>query len=783
MLRHNLILFLRNIKKYKSTFLINTIGLSSGLACVLLIYLWVNDELKVDKFHDKDSRLYQVMVNNEQLNEINTWNGTPANLPKALNEEVPEIEIAVGGTDPDWSMGFDLSVEDKKLKAIGKFAGNEYFKLFSYDLIDGQIDNALSENNSIVISESLAQKLFNTTEDVIGKTIDWKSLNIESPATITAIFSDPPTNSTDQFDFILPFGLYKYVYGEGWENPNSVTYVLLKEGTDLESVNAKLAGFMKTKVTDTKTSLFLAKYSDNYLFGRYENGRQSGGRIDYVRLFSIIALFILAIACINFMNLSTAKASRRIKEIGIKKAIGAAKNTLIVQYLGESVLLSFLSLFVAILIVILFLPQFNQLTGKQILLRYDTSHVMIALGIAFFTGIVSGSYPSLYLSKFKPATILKGKLNRSISEFWIRKGLVVFQFTLSVILIASVLVVYKQMQFVHNKNLGYEKDNILLFDREGKTVEGLDTFLLEVKNIPGIINASAITNDILNAPGVDFKWAGQTSENNFSRFIVHYDFIETLGVELKEGRSFSRDFSDKESQIVLNETAVDIMGFKEPIGKKAKVWGKDVQIVGVVNDFHYKSLYEKVGPMFFHLDSSYLTNIVVKIKAGKEKETIAKLEHFYSQFNPGYVLEYKFLDQSYQKLYESENKVAVLSRYFAGIAILISCLGLLGLAAFTAEKKRKEISVRKVLGQSSTQVMLLLSKEFAKLVLVAILIALPVAYVLTSNWLSSFAYKIPLHFWYFASAGLIVMLIAMLTVGIQAIQAANKNPIHALREE
>ena len=414
----------------------------------------------------------------------------------------------------------------------------------------------------MVISEKLALKLFGTTTGVVGKDLEWQVQSLKNGAVVSGVFKAPPSHSTDQFDFVLPFQLYKAAFGEHWANPNAVTYVLLKEGVDVDALNNKLAGFMKTKLEDSNQSLFLQPYAEKYLYGKFENGVQAGGRITYVHLFSIIAFFILFIACINFMNLSTARASRRIKEIGIKKAVGAARRTLIVQHLGESVLMTFLSLLIALTIVILILPSFNLIMAKEMILDLKPSLILTLLSVTFITGLLAGSYPALYLSGFKPASVLKGKLKGFGGELWIRKSLVVFQFALSIIFIVSVAVLYRQIDYVHSKNLGYDKDNVILFESNGKIAENLDSFLEEIKKSPGVVNASAITNDIFSPPGVnDFYWEGQPEgDPNFRRYIVGYDFIETLGVELKQGRTFSRDFSN-EPQIVINETAAKIMGF------------------------------------------------------------------------------------------------------------------------------------------------------------------------------------------------------------------------------
>ena len=429
MFRHNFLLTYRNFKRYKSTFLINLIGLSSGLACVLLIYLWVNDELSVDKFHENDSRLYQVMENLHNADGTVTNDATPGLLAESLAEEIPEVEYA---TPASWPENLTLSVESKDIKAEGQYVGKDFFNIFSYGLIQGHKDQVLADKNAIVISETLAIKLFNTTENIIGKSIE---IQHERQFLISGIFKEVPSNSSTQFDFVLSFEVYKddSPWVLGWKNNGVLTYLTLREGSDASHFNQKIVDFVKSHGGEEHVTTFAKPYSENYLYGKYENGQQVSGRIAYVRLFSIIALFILSIACINFMNLSTAKASRRLKEIGIKKAIGAHRNSLISQYLSESLLMAGLSLIVAIVIVMLFLPQFNEITGKHLTVDLDIPLILAMLSITVLAGLLAGSYPALYLSNFKPVAILKGgaalsNLNSSVGELWARKGLVIFQF-------------------------------------------------------------------------------------------------------------------------------------------------------------------------------------------------------------------------------------------------------------------------------------------------------------------------------------------------------------------
>lgn len=802
MFKHNLLLIFRNFKRFKSAFFINLIGLSTGLACALLIYLWVNDELRVDKFHENDSRLFQVMQNLQNADGAMTIEATPGRLAEALAEEIPEIDYAASVVPATWFSGKGiLSFGDRRIRAGGQFVGKDYFDIFSCNFIEGDKSDALSDKYSIALSEELALKLFNSTDNIVGKTVEWNQYDFGGLYHVTGVFKNPPSSATAQFDLLLNYDLFfeKRPGLQYWGNSDPSTFVILKAGTDVGQVNEKIEDFLKSKNEGSNNTLFLQRYSERYLRGRYENGVPSGGRIEYVRLFSIVAIFILLIACINFMNLSTAKASRRLKEVGIKKAIGAGRRALIFQYFQESLLMAFLSLIVAVFLVELFLPQFNAITEKELALAINSNMILSALGIAFLTGIISGSYPALYLSGFKPAMVLKGKLDASMGDVWARKGLVIFQFAISVILIVSVLVVYKQIGYVQSKNLGYNRENILHFEFEvrsgndenflaegGALEKNVEAFLNEVKQIPGVVHAANFSHDVTGSHGglggFDWQDGNQDEEMHFSNLEVGFDFIETLGIEMAAGRTFSRDFGNERSKIIFNEESIARMGLKDPVGKTIKLWGRERQIIGIAKNFHFESLYEKVKPCLIQLEPRSF-NIMVKMKGGTEKETIARLQKLYHEHSPGLALDYKFLDDDYQALYASEQRVGVLSRYFAGIAIIISCLGLFGLAAFTAERRRKEIGIRKALGASELGIIYLLSSDFTKMVFASIVIALPVSYLAIKYWLDNFAYRIELEPWYFISAGLMALFIAWLTVGTQAIKAANVNPAQCLRDE
>ncbi|PSR55132.1 transporter permease [Adhaeribacter arboris] len=792
MLQHTLLLAYRSFLRFKSTFLINLIGLSTGMACTLFIYLWVNSEVHVDKFHAKDERLFQVMERRQNADDIIMSEMTSGPVAETLVEEMPEVEYAAAVMHYSWFPKFTLSIgeEDRQaFKGTGQFASQDFFQVFSYGLIQGQAKDVLRDKNAIVLSEELAQKLFHTTQNAVGKTMVWKVGPLKKPVIVTGIFKDVPANSSEQFDFLLSFEAWKDI-NPGvleWGNNGTHTYAVLKAGANPEQFNSKITNLLASKVGSTNRQLLLKPYSQKYLYGHYENGVQTGGRIVYVKLFSVIALFILLIACINFMNLSTAKASSRTKEIGVKKVMGATRNTLVWQYLSESLLMAFISLGVALLLVVLLLPAFNQITDKQLTLTPSLPFILAILMVTLCTGLIAGSYPALYLSGFNPVAVLKGKLQTVLGEVLIRKGLVVFQFSLSVILIVAVLVVYRQIGYIQTKQLGYDKDNIIYFDRQGKLYENLEAFLAAVKNTPGVVNASSISSSIIGSHnttgGLDWEGKNPNESIDFELVSVNYDLLQMLGIQMAAGRAFSKNFATDNTKIIFNEAAITAMGLKDPVGKNINLWGTNMEIVGVAKDFHFESLHENVKPLFFRLEPPQTNTIMVKTRAGQTKAVIGKLRHLYEEFNPGFTFDYTFLDQDFQAQYVAEQRVAILSRYFAGLAILISCLGLFGLAAFTAERRRKEIGVRKVLGASRFSIVYLLSGDFTKLVVISIGVALPVSYLIVKNWLQDFEYRVALEWWYFIGAGLAALVIAWLTVSTQAVKAASANPTQSLKDE
>jgi putative ABC transport system permease protein len=785
MIKHYLTIIYRNFLRSKGYFMINLSGLAAGMTCTLLIYLWVQSELGMNKFHANDANLYQVMEHQQYSDALMTTSSTPGVLAENLKIDYPEVKYA---TQTSWVGDFTLSIKDHNVKAKGYHVSADYFNIFSYPLVQGSADKVLQDKMSIVISKSLAVRIFGTDQDVVGKVIE---INHGKAFNVTGVMEDIQPNSSNRFDFVLSFEMFKTEneWVLEWGNNGPSCYIVLQEGTDPSAFSAKVKDYIKGKDKNSNVSVFVTKFSDRYLFGTWENGVQSGGRIEYVRIFSIVAVLILVIACINFMNLSTARATRKSKEVGIKKSVGAGRRSLIFQFMSESLVTALLAFFLSIAIVYLFLPTFNLITEKVLTLDLtDPKLLLWFVGTTVITGLLAGSYPALYLSGFKPAAVLKGEVRGSVGELWARKGLVIVQFTLSVALIVSVIVIFKQVDYVQTQNLGYVKENLVQFPREGKLQTNLETFLTEVRRIPGVKSASSIGHGLLgqNSNTSGLHWEGKDPEERilFENAGANYGTLETMGVTFVEGRGFIDGQASDSTKIVFNEAAIKVMNMTDPIGKHIRLWDEyDLEIIGVVKDFHFQSMHEPIKPLFFRLKPSNTYNILVRLEGDRQKEALDQLTKFYADFNPGFTLEYKFQDVEYAHLYAAEQRVATLCGYFAGMAIVISCLGLFGLAAFTAERRLKEIGIRKALGSSSTNIVLLLSKDFTIMVLISVLFGLPLGYFALDSWLEKFAFRVPLSLVYFALSGAIALGIAWLTVASQAIRASRVNPVQCLRSE
>ncbi len=734
-----------------------------------------------------DPTIFQVMENRIKSGGIWTAPTTSGPMAEALKKEMPEVAYAIT-TRP--SGNITLTVGEKNIKASGNRVGKDFFQVFNYPLLAGNKTDLLATNQDIVLSDELAQRLFGSVANALGKTLDWQH---EEHYRVSGIFKALGAHNSEPFDFLLSIQS-TFDQQEGirqWSNTGVSTYVRLKEGTSTAQFNRKIAGFVKSKSNGTIThrTPFVFAYRDLYLHGNFENGVSGGGRISYVNLFSIIAVFILIIACINFINLSTARAVRRAKEVGIKKVAGASRGNLVLQYLSESLMITLLSVLLAVVLVVLLLPAFNNITGKMLHLEMDAGLLGVLVGLTIFTGVLAGSYPAIYLSGFNPGLVLKGKSGGAGGERMARKGLVVFQFTLSVVLIVSVLAVYKQINYMQNRNLGFNREHILTLPIEGKMEDATtrETFMSEMRQVPGVIHATGIGHSLTghNSGTFGVKWPGRdpADKTEFENMAGDYDLIETLGMQVKEGRSFSRNFKTDSSAIIFNEAAIAYMNIKDPVGKTVQLWGEPRIIIGIVKNFHYESLHKAITPVFLRLSPESNFQLMARIQPGKEKAVIDRLSVIYSRFNPGFGFEYGFLDERFKTLYLSEQRVAVLSRYFAGLAILISCLGLFGLAAYTAQSRRKEIAIRKVIGATIKNIVLMLSGDFLKLILIAVLIAFPFSWWAVNKWMAGFAYHAAIGYSIFLIAAVSILAITFATIGFQSLKAALASPSGSLKDE
>lgn len=786
--------FSRSLLRDRQFSFLNIAGLSTGLACALLIFFWVKHERSIDTFNENDDRLFQVMRTIvEGDGALDVSEHTSGIMASSMKKEMPEIEYAVPVASEEYK-GL-IGTDSRMFKTAPRYAGKDFFKIFSYPLIEGDKSSALDDPKSVLLSESLAISLFNTTTGLTGKTLKWNTGDeISGVYKITGVFKIP-SNSSTSFDAIFSFenffNTFVNKYGlDRWNSNNPSTYLTLKPGTDVTVFNKKIESYTRNKLLEAygpdilkwEGSVFLQKFSDRYLYNQYENGKIAGGRISYVRLFTVIAIIILIIACINFMNLATAKETISIRESGIRKLVGASRGSLILRQIGESTFMAFLALTIACLIVYALMPQFRAITGKDLHPEFNFQTIISLIGITLATGIFSGSYPALYFTSFRPSTVLKNFVQISGGQSAIRKGLVVFQFTLSIVFIIAVIVVYRQMKLVQEKNLGFDKDNVIAFTTEGRVRDEMPSFLTELRKIPGVVKASGMDGDFTgyHSGGGGIEWEGKAVAIEFDGDYVNTDWFETFEIPLAAGRVF-REGVDSNA-VLFNETAIRMMGLKNPVGKKVVMWGKPCTIIGIMKDFHYESLYHKPGPYFVRYQPVN-TNVVARIQAGAVPETLQRIKTAYETFNNGVAFDFKFIDDDFNKLYASEQRVASLSGYFASLAVLISCLGLFGLSAFTAQKRQKEIGIRKVLGATVQNIVLLLSGNFLKLVVLALLIAFPVAWWMMNQWLTDFQYRIQFGADIFIYAGAATILITIITISFQAIKASLANPVKSLRNE
>ncbi|WP_152268413.1 ABC transporter permease [Agriterribacter humi] len=782
----------RNMVHNKAFSAINISGLALGITCSLLIMLWVQDERSIDGFHANSSRLYQVYERQHYDGKVEAGYSTQGLLADELKRVIPEIQYASGleyAAAPGALSTFE--VETRINKMSGFFAGADFFSMFSFPLLEGKPESALNTPEGIAISRKMAELFFGSPEKAIGQAIRYEN---KDELQVTAVFENTPSNSSMQFDFLRSWKAFvkENAWVNNWGNTSPSTYVQLSAGADPLKVKARIKDFVynyRQKEKGFVVELDLQSYPEKYLHSSFKNGKIDGGRIEYVRLFTLVAAFILLIACINFMNLATARSAKRSKEVGVRKVIGASRYALIGQFTGEAMLLTCISVLIAVILVALLLPAFNTLTGKQLYVPITKPFFWTSLaGLLLVTGLVAGSYPAFFLSSLKPVKVLKGSLTFSWSAIFFRKALVVFQFALSIVFIVGMIVIYKQMNYVQTINLGYDRENLVYIPIEGDLVKNYAQFKEEAGKIPGILSISKMRNSptVIEHHTSSIGWPGKDPNLtvSFSDGVVGYDFVKTMKLELKDGRDFSRDFGTDSASFLLNETAAAKMGYKDPVGQPVSWGNRPGKIIGVLKDFHFNSIHQSIEPLILRLDENWgWGTILVRAGAGKTKATITGLEKIGKSLNPKFPFTYQFSDLEYMKLYKSEQVVSKLSNYFAFLAVFISCLGLLGLAMFTAEQRTKEIGVRKVLGASVPNIIALLSSYFIKLVLVAILIASPIAWYAMNRWLQGFAYKIDIIWWIFALAGLLTIGVALLTVGYQSIKAAVANPVKSLRTE
>jgi len=770
--------------------LINIFGLALGMTCSILITLWLKDELRRDRIHVNDKRLFRVMENQYYSGSISTFPSSPGILAENIVKDVPEVEMA---SQMLWEEQPLFTVGDVFDKEKGRYVQKDFLRMFSFKLQKGDPATALARPDAVVISKQLADKYFKG-QDPIGKMI---KVDNKENVMVTGVLDEIPELSSLKFDFLMSYDIWqkRNDWSKEWGNNGPRCYVMLKPNASVDKVNAKIKNYIKTKNKDSNVELFLQNYGESYLYSNWENGKQAGGRIEYVRIFSVVAIVILLIACINFMNLATARSLRRAREIGVRKVVGAGKRQLVAQFIGESMFVSFLAILISLLIVALILPSFNDLTEKHLAINLtDPMFLSILLGLTIVTGIISGSYPALFMSTLKPIVVLKGILKFKPGATYFRKGLVVFQFALSIILILGMIVVYRQINYIHNKNLGFAKEDLIYMPLEGALGKNFMAFKTELLNQPGIKGVTSAQSDPLevgsSTQGV--RWPGKDTTKLilFSNNPITYDYVKTMGIQLIAGRDFDPSYGLDSNNYLVNEAAAKKIGYKEPVGKELTMWGDKGTIIGLMKDYHHNSLHVPIEPLILRLfkkswvgESGYWGNVIIRTEKGKTKEALASMEKTFKQFNPGFPFKYYFTDDEIMKNYKSEYTVSKLSKYFAFLAIFISCLGLFGLVMFTAEQKTKEIGIRKVLGASVSGIVGMLSKDFLILVLIASALAFPVAWWMMNKWLMDFEYRISIGWWVFVVAGVVAMLIALLTISFQSIKSALANPVKSLRTE
>ena len=784
MIKNYLKIALRNLLRNKGYSFLNIAGLAIGITCAAFIFLWIENEVNYNSVFEKQDTVYYVPTNQKYDGEYRTIFATPGPLAPDLKAEIPEIIRAARTSS--WEALF--AVEDNAINVQGRYADPEIIDIFTLKFVEGNPITSLVAPHAIVINEKTAIKLFGQSTDVIGRTI---KVDNEQNFTISGVIEDLPQNVTFGFNWLIPFNTY--ASGEEWmldyRNNFADTFVELSPDADFTITNQKVLDLMPTKTDYAETRAFLHPLKDWHLRSEFENGVSIGGRISYVRLFGLIALIILLIACINFMNLATASSAQRAAEVGVRKVLGSGKRSLVFQFLAEAILTTALAALLSIGLLIIFLPQFNLLIENQLTLGLaDPSPILALIGFVVVLGLISGLYPAFYLSSFKPIKVLKGISKTQGGGSHLRKGLVIAQFSVSIIFIISTIIIYQQVQYVKERDLGYEKDGLLRLPVSELMQSKFETIKQEMLSSGTIGQVAYSSTNFLNGGynGSGLVWQGGVNTEDYliSFRVISSDFMKTVGMEFVEGRPFSNSPAKDSANTIISKSFAKLLGEGSALNKKIKRGDYDYNVIGVVEDFIYGDMYSESDPVMFFNSDSYAQHLYVKSNDNVAiSAVISTLEEIYKKHNSGYPFEYSFVDEDFDKKFKSEALIGKLSQVFALLAIIISCLGLFGLSAFTSEQRKKEVGVRKVLGSSVTGIVRLLSKDFMILVLVSIVVAIPFAWWFMHNWLQDFAYRIDIKWWVFGIAGITAAGIAMATVSFQAIKAATANPVKSLRTE
>ncbi len=781
----------RNFWRNKTNSFLNIFGLAIGIACAGLIFLWVENELGYDQFNTKKDRVYYVRMNQLYDHGVFTHGSTPGVLAATMKREMPGIEATCrtneGQTYPLFSNG------DKSYYAGGKFAEAAIFNMFTLPFVEGNATTAFSQLYSLVITETAAKKFFGTEKNVLGKTL---RMDNSQDYFISGVVKDLPQNSSLQFEWLAPFEIFekKNPWLATWGSFGISTYALLQPGANVASINKQLYSAVTKNDPASIGHPFLFSMNDWHLRDSFINGKQSGGQITYVQLFSLIAWIILLIACINFMNLATARSEQRAREVGVRKVLGAQKKTLALQFIGEALFMSLLAALLAVMIISIALPAFNQLVSEKLLLDlFKPLHIGSALLIVLTCGLIAGSYPALYLSSFNPVFVLKGIKLKTGSAAMVRRGLVVVQFTVSIALIISTIIIYQQIQHAKNRNLGFNKNNLVEMSVQGEMLQNYAAIKQELLNT-GVIESTALTDhatiyDGNNTGGI--KWPGKdpNAQILISVRAVSPEFISTSGMTLSAGRDFHTNAPADSLNVIITESLQKLMGTGSAVGKTLQSDAEtpgyaNYTIVGVVKDYQYGNMYGEPAPVIFYCLPQYANTLYLRIKPNANVETaIAKVGAIMKKNNPAFPFNYRFVDDQFNNMFGNEMLISKLSRVFASLAIIISCLGLFGLAAYTAERRTKEIGIRKVLGASVAGITTLLSVDFLRLIALSALIAFPLAWWSMSNWLQAYPYRITISWWVFVAAGVLSVLIGVITLSFQSVKAALMNPVKSLRSE